>query len=264
MKSTCLRVAVPLIAIAAIASPASAKDDRGWTVTVGVGPQFIPEFPGSKDLQLAPLPVLGLRRTGDPIKFSAPGDAKGPPIVSGNGFELGPAFNITPKRKQKDVGAPVGNVKTTIEAGAFAQYFIGDNFRVRAEALHGLGGHDGWTGSVGADLIARDKDTYIFWIGPRLRFSDSKYNRAYFGVTPAAALASGLPVYRPDGGTRAWGATTGVTYQFDYHWGMTAFGRYDRLSSDAGRSPIVREFGSRNQYWAGAALTYTFDVGKIF
>ena len=67
--------------------------------------------------------------------------------------------------------------------------------RVRAELLKGINGHKGLVGSIGADKIWRDGDQYVFSVGPRVLFSDARYQRAYFGVTPAVACdrSAGLP-----------------------------------------------------------------------
>ena len=44
---------------------------------------------------------------------------------------------------------------------------------------------------------------------------------------------------------------------------MFGFARYERLVGDAAKSPIVREFGSRNQLSAGIGLSYTFTVSAM-
>lgn len=248
----------------AAATPALAEDDdKGWTVRVGLGGQITPEYPGSDDMRISPYPVISVRRTGDPIAFGAPGDSPGITLIKTGGLQIGPIANLAPKRKAKDVGIPIEKVKTTFEAGAFIQFYLSKAIRVRAEGRRGIGGHKGWIGSTGTDFIIRDKDRYIFSIGPRVRFSSQRYQRAYFGITPATAVASGLPVYDPDGGIHAIGVNAGALYQFNYHWGMTGYARYDRLVHDAADSPLVRTLGSRNQFSAGVALTYTFDIGKL-
>jgi outer membrane protein len=43
---------------------------------------------------------------------------------------------------------------------------------------------------------------------------------------------------------------------------MQAYARYERLVSDAGRSPLIRTYGSRDQISAGLALSYTFRLSK--
>jgi MipA family protein len=244
------------------ATSAQAQDAGGYRVRVGLGAQLQPEFVGADDTEVAPLFDLDVARGNDPFRFGAPDDSFGVPLISANGFSAGPAANFEQNRKNSDVGAPVGKVGSTFEAGAFAEFQPGENFRLRGELLKGLGGHKGLIGAIGADYIVRDADLYVFSVGPRLLFSDGRYQRAYFGIDTEAALASGLPVYRPDAGLHAVALASGLSYQFSPRFGTFGFARYERLVRDAAKSPIVREFGSRNQLSAGAGLSYTFTTGR--
>ena len=241
-------------------SAASAQESNQVRVRVGVGAQLLPDFIGSKSSEVAPLVHFNVAHGAKPFKFSAPDDSPSIAVVSSGGFSIGPAGNLQSRRKESDVGAPVGSVGRTIEAGVFAQYLLFGSFRIRGELLKGLNGSHGLLGSIGADKIWRDGDRYVLSIGPRILISDSRFQRAYFGVTPAASLASGLPVYRPSGGVYALALASGVNYSLDKRWGVFGYGRYERLVGDAAKSPIVREFGSRNQWSAGIGLSYTFTV----
>ncbi len=116
----------------------------------------------------------------------------------------------------------------------------------------------GW--SAGADYVARDADRWTFSIGPRVRFGDSDYMESYFGVRPEVSILTLLPVYEPDGGVRAIGATSGFTYSLGGPFGVYGFARYDRLVGDAKNSPIVETFGSPDQFSAGLGLSYTFNI----
>ena len=254
-----------LIALAAVLpawGTAEAQDNQDYRVRVGLGAQFVPEFVGSKSDNLAPMFHVNIAHGANEFNFGAPDDSPGVALVSSNGFTAGPAGNIQWKRKESEVGAPVGNVSTTFEVGAFAQYEAKDSFRVRGEVLKGLNGHDGVLGSVGADKIWRDGDRYVFSIGPRVLFSDGRFQRAYFGVSPAAALASGLPVYVPKSGIYAVAVASGLNYQLNRRWGLFGFARYERLVGDAARSPIVGDLGSRNQFSGGFGLNYIFTVHR--
>jgi outer membrane protein len=217
---------------------------------------------GADDVEVAPLWGFDIARGSKPFRFEAPDDSFGIALISSNGFSAGPSANIEGSRKNSDVGAPVGKVSTTFEAGAFAEYLAGENFRLRGELLKGIGGHKGLVAALGGDYLLRDGDRYVFSVGPRLLFSDGRYQRAYFGVDAEAAVAAGLPVYRPDGGLHAVALTSGLSYQFSPAFGLFGFGRYERLVSDAAKSPIVREFGSRNQLSGGLGLSYTFTVRR--
>lgn len=257
--------AVLLGALAALVVPfvpAHAQEEGTTRVRVGLGGSFSPKYPGAEDNRFGPLFRFSIARDGEPFGFGAPDDSFDIDLISTNGFSFGPALAIQSSRKNSDVGAPVGKVSTTVEAGAFAEMEVSPAFRLRGEVRKGIGGHDGIISSLGADYIARDGDNYVFSIGPRVLISDSRYQRAYFEVTPEASLATGLPVYRPDGGVHALGATSSLYYSFNPTWGMFGFARYERLVGDAKKSPIVREFGSADQFSAGLGVTYTFSMRR--
>ena len=243
-------------------SAVTAQDNRDIRVRAGLGAQVRPEYYGADKTVVAPLFDIDVARGDEVFTFEAPDDHLAIAVINKDGLSIGPAANIASSRKDSDVGAPLGKVKTTIEAGAFAQYQWGESIRLRAEVLKGIGGHKGVVGALGADKVWRDGDRYVFSVGPRLLVSDGRYQRAYFGVTPAAAVATGLPTYRPSGGIHAAALASGLSYQFNPRIGAFGFARYERLLGDAARSPVVREFGSRNQYSAGIGLNYSFTVKR--
>ncbi|HET9811358.1 MAG TPA: MipA/OmpV family protein [Sphingomicrobium sp.] len=229
---------------------------------VGLGAQLRPEFIGADGMEVAPLWDLDFARGTNEFGFEAPDYSFGIPIVSTDGFSFGPAANLASGRKNSDVDVPVGKVATTIEAGAFASFDLTESLHLRAELLKGINGHQGLVGEIGADQVWRDGDRYVISIGPRVLFSNARYQRAYFGVTPAAALESGLPAYRPGAGIHGVAVASGMSYQFNPRWGLFGYARYERLVGDAAKSPIVREFGSRNQLSGGIGLNYTFTIHR--
>lgn len=258
MKILPLALATAALIASAPSHAQEAKED--YRVRVGLGGQLRPEFPGAKDREAAPYLDVDVARGDEPFVFDALDDSYGVALVNKNGFSFGPAANLQSGRKDKDVGLPLGKIDATIELGAFAEYYAGETFRLRGELLKGVNGHKGLVGSIGADRIWRDGDKYVVSVGPRLMVSDGRYQRAWFGVDPGAALASGLPAYRPGGGIYGVALASGASYQFNPKWGVFGYGRAERLVGDAARSPIVREIGSRNQISGGIGLSYTFRV----
>jgi outer membrane protein len=255
--------------IALSAAPAVAQDeeseDPDWILSIGGGPRVSPKYPGADNYSFGPMPIFGFRREGAPLPVEVPDEGSGFGFLGDDSaFDLGPAVQFQNKRQEEDVGAPVGDVGFTVEAGAFAQIFIADSFRLRAEGRRGLGGHDGWVGDVFADFVLRDEGSYVFTIGPRARWGDDNYHDAYFSVTPAVAAATGLPVFDADDGFHSVGVYAGLTHMLSRNWGVYGYAGYDRLMGDAADSPIVQTFGSRNQYSGGIGLFYSFNVGSIF
>lgn len=244
-------------------SAASAQDvSRDLRVRVGLGAQVQPKFVGADSYRISPLPRVNIAHGTEQFRFTAPDDSVSIPILTSGGFSFGPAASIAARRKDSDVGVPIGKVPTTFEAGAFVQYVFGDTLRLRGEVLKGIGGHDGLTGQIGADKIWRDGDRYVFSVGPRVLFSNARYQRAYFGVTPAASLATGLAQYRPSGGIEGVGVSSGLTYQLSDRFGMFGYARYERLVGNAAKSPLIRAYGSRTQLSGGVGLSYTFIVHR--
>ena len=184
--------AVRLVAVlipAVIAMPAAAQDSEndggsGRITRVTIGPQAYPAFPGADD------------------------------------YDIGPLVNWEGKRSASDVGADLPEVKFSIEPGAFVAFQPSESFRLRAELRKGVTGHKGWIGVASADFIVREGDEWLFSIGPRLTWSDDRYHDAWFGVTPAAAVTSGLPAYDPNGGIQAYGATATFLTQLSPRWGI--------------------------------------------
>ncbi|WP_077148510.1 MipA/OmpV family protein [Sphingopyxis sp. KK2] len=256
-----LLVALPLL-FATVPAQAQDEDEAPKRTRLILGPQLSPSWPGADKYSIGPYVDLSRERVGTEFTFEAADESFGAPLITSGKFAFGPAFGFVGKRTAADVGANLPKVGLTIEAGGFAQVSPTPSFRLRAEARRGLGGHDGFVGEVSADYIARDGDDWLFSIGPRVTLGDGKYQRAYFGVSPAAAAASGLPAHDIDGGVHAVGLTAGYLRQLTPSWGFAVYGRYDRLVGDAARSPIVRQLGSRNQPSVGVALSYTFGGGR--
>ena len=227
---------------------------------VALGPQALPDYPGADELQFAPLIDAAIARGDEPYEFEAPDESFGRAIVRNDGFSLGPAFSFEGSRKPEDVGTAVPEVDWTLELGAFAQYEFGDRFRLYSEVRKGVNGHEGWVALGAADLIFRDRDQWLFSIGPRVTWTDDTYQDAFFSIAPADAAPSGLPAFDAGGGIQAVGAAASFVYQLSEQWGLYGYAKYDRLVGDPGDSPIVRQYGSRDQIAGGLALTYTFTL----
>ena len=204
------------------------------------------------------MPNFDRARGDTQFKFEAPDDGFGIDIVNANGFSFGPVGNFEDARTAEDVGAALPKIDLSLELGAVVKYELGDRFRLRGEVRKGLTGHKGWIGTLGGDLIFRDKDRWLFSVGPRVTWSDNRYQDAWFSVAPADSAPSGLPAFDADGGIQAYGATSSLLTQVSGRWGLSVYAKYDRLTGDAADSPVVLTYGSRDQFSFGAGVSYTF------
>lgn len=261
---TSIRLSAVLLAgaIASLAVPVLAQDGEAPTRTrIGVGAHAYPSYPGSDRFDIGPMFDLDRARGDEPFRFEAPDESFGFAVVETGGVRFGPVVNFEGARTADDVGAPLPKVKFSLEPGGFVSFDLSDSFRLRAELRKGVSGHKGWVGTAGADWVVRDGDAWLFSIGPRVTWSNDRYQDAWFGVAPADAVASGLPAYDPEGGIQAVGATASFETQLSPRWGIAAYAKYDRLVGDAADSPVVIQLGSRDQLSGGLGLTYTFGKG---
>lgn len=242
-----------------VAAPAAAQeDDEPRRTRVGLGVQLVPSFPGSDQMSIRPLIDVARTRGDRPYEFEAPDESFGFPILRTGRLVFGPALGLVGSRDAEDVGADLPKVGFTVEVGGFAHYSFSDSFRARVEVRKGLGGHEGLIGTVGVDYVTRDSNDWLLSIGPRVTVANDRYQQAYFSVAPEDAAVSGLPAFSAQGGIQSAGAVIGYTRQISSRWGLYSYAGYNRLVGDAGRSPIVRQLGSRDQFSGGVALTYTF------
>ena len=253
-----------LLSLAAllIAAPAIAQEEppprEPMRTRIYIGPQLAPATPGASDLSFGPFFDVSRARGDTPFEFEAADEGFSFRALKTGGVEFGPALGFKAKRKAEDIGVPLHDVGFSFEIGGFAQTYVTKNIRVRAEARQAVSGHDGLVGQISADYIARDGDKWLFSLGPRVTLADGKYHRAWYGITAADSVASGLAQFRPDGGIESVGLAAGYLRQLNTRIGIAAYARYDHLVGDAGRSPYVRSAGSRSQPSVGLALSYTF------
>ena len=262
MKSVTIILA-PLMASLALTTAASAQDDdgEGKRTRIAVGPQVVPSWPGASDVSIRPFFDIDSASGEQPFEFEAPDESIGLTILKTGGLSFGPSLGFEGARKSDDVGGNLPEIDFSVEIGAFANYEVSDNFRLRAEVRQAVSGHDGLIANLGADYIIRDADDYLFSIGPRVTITDNKFQDSYYSVTPADAIASGLPVYDAGGGVQSVGATTGFIKQLSEHWGIYTYAKYERLIGDAADSPVIAAYGSKDQFYGGLAVTYTFNGG---
>ncbi len=115
--------------------------------------------------------------------------------------------------------------------------------------------------SVSPDLLNRAGGTYgsldLAWrhalapglrwtVGAGLGFADATYLRSQFGVTPEAALSSGLPVYRPGAGTMGVGLGSGLVWRAAPRWRLAVTGGVGWLTGPPVDSPLTHQRASWN------------------
>jgi len=249
---------VPAVSLPFLPTPAGL-----WTVTIGAGGSFRPDFEGSKHDLLSPVPIFSVQRAGSGQQpFISPRDGASIAVLDTGSFRAGPVFTSLHSRKVSSDTALNGlnDISTTYELGGFAEYFPVDWFRVRAEVRRGFGGSDSVFADVFADAILPVWDRLTWSAGPRLSFANRHGTAPFFSIDQTEALASGLPVFNAGGGLHSVGVGTQLRYQITPHWETHSYVEYQRLEGDAAASPLIAQRGSPNQTTFSIGASYSFDV----
>ena len=98
-------------------------------------------------------------------------------------------------------------------------------------------------------------------LGTSLSYASSDCMDAYFSISPADSVRSGLPIYNASDGIKDVGVTAALTYDVTDNWTVGGLLGYKRLMNDAQDSPVTK-VGDENQYVAGLFFTYSWQGGK--
>jgi outer membrane protein len=233
-----------------------------WTVMVGVGGEYKPDFEGAKRSMLSPVPIFSIRRAGSTEQFRGPRDSASIALIDFGNLRAGPAGKFVTSRKANSYSElnGLGDVKTTVELGGFVEYYPVDWFRTRGELRQGIGGHHGVVADLSADFIVPLIQRFTVSAGPRFTWESTQATSPYFGIDAVQAMATGLPAFNAKGGAHSVGAGAQVSYRIDPQWEVHAYVEYQRLLGDAAKSPLVTLRGSPNQTTFGLGASYAFDV----
>lgn len=240
--------------------PPAEGDD--WTVMVGAGAIYAPDYEGSKDYEVLPFPYVS-------VGYKDIAYLRGPEIgvniirirpTEDMKISVGPVARFRRDRSEKRnrALAGLGKVDMAIEVGGAARLDAGPAWLELSLVKDVAGGHDGLVGTAtgGVDFDLSDKLSLS--LSGTTSWADDKYMRTYFGVTPAQAARSGLPAFSAGKGIKDAGVNIGLQYRLGDHWMIAATGGYTRLLGDAKDAPLVRLRGSPDQWQGGVFVAYRF------
>jgi outer membrane scaffolding protein for murein synthesis (MipA/OmpV family) len=268
-RARTFRIAVVLAAAVVLAS------GRGWAQDsvlpqalpegnlVAVGAGIYPDYIGSDDYSIGAIPLVRYQYWGK-RDLTLIGNTLSMNLLDAGGWRVGPSGMLRFGRSdvEDDAVDRVHEIDPSVDLGAFVGYtWVGDDPRKRLGVnAWGLAdvtdSHGGWT--AGANVFAAYPVLRALTLvgGAALTYGSESYMTSYFGVTPADAQASGLGVYQPDAGIRDARAWLVALVHLSPRWTVGAGIIYSWLADEAGRSPIVSERGSRNQWIGGAGVMY--------
>lgn len=248
-------VAPIVLVVMAAAVPAQAQE-RSLNFALGTGVSVERSYPGADSFEAEPDLFFSFGN----LTWGGVNIGTGVGNIPENGLSLGGAFRVIGSRDAEDNPELAGlqDVDTAVELGLSLTYRQ-ENWLAFGELRQGFGGHDGVTGTLGADVIMRPTDRWTVTAGPRISLGDSDFAGTYFGVTAPEAAASSFGAFDPEGGMLGAGLQIGATYQIDDRWSVNGEISYEKLLNDAADSPITSA-GSEDQVQVRIGVSRAFTL----
>ncbi|MGL3608011.1 MipA/OmpV family protein [Rhizobium sp. G187] len=209
-----------------------------WKVTVGAGALYMPEYEGSDEFEINPLPIFSAE-FGDRVSVDITGVTVD--LYEANGFRasMKGGYDLGRKEDDSDYLRGLGDIDAGGVIGGILSYEVGP-FEAYAELDKTIGGSDGLTGIVGAKASYK-YESFIFSADVSGTWADDKHMQSYFGVTSAQSASSGLTQYDAQAGVKRVDVKGSITYMFTENWSVTGAAGAGFLMGDAKDSPIVKD-----------------------
>lgn len=255
------------MSVAALAAPGSAAaQDRppaDWSFSLGAGAMYGPDYEGSDDYEVMPLPFVEVSWR-DRVRLTTkggPGIFATPFAVDGLRVDLGIRYEFGRDQDDNDALKGLGDLDVGAVAVAWFGYEFGPVTIALEVARDVSGDRDGLTATAEAEYAIELFDERArFSVTPHITLADDEYMGTTFGITAAQAARSARRYARYDagGGLKDAGVSVGLGYTVTDS--MYALGRigYSRLLGDAADSPLVDGEGSAGQLSALFGLTYSW------
>ena len=234
------------------------NSSEGWKVRLGARLFTGPQYPGSGQQRVAPLPVFSAIYAD---KFFigttkvTPGLGVGMHALKSEHWtwDLGVGLGEGRREKKTDVLAGMGDRDPSVFAGMGLMFHSG-GFQSRLLLVEGANDQAGREGTFSIGYTARLMGNWVGHATLSTAWSDSQNMAFWFGVTPeqaaqrAALLVAGdarLQVgedraYAPKAGLREVALNLGLTYRVDDHWRWFGMAHLQQLQGEARQSPLVR------------------------
>ncbi len=230
-------------------------------LSLGVGPEYRPDYFGSDDYEFRPDPQVYIKvrnfvfLDNDGADLALFGVAR---------FALGPSIRLLGDRDEDENAALVGlgDIDRTLELGGFIATTFLNRVQVRAKVRKGVvGGHDGLTVDAAGTVLLFRHGRFSTAAAGQVTWINNSLADTFFTVTPEQSLASGLPEYEADAGFRDIGGSLNGYINVGKRWSLNPYVQYRRIFSDIADTPIISQFGDRNQFTVGMHLMREFQFG---
>lgn len=256
--ASCLVVpaAVVMLAGSAVAAPGSEQAGPGeWSVGVGAGGGWSPEYRGADDYKAEGLPIIIARKGRLSIN---PVTGVSYDLLASENLKLAPTLSYAKGRDNTGALENFEDVHGGAMAGMVASWKTG-SWQLNGDVSAAISGDvDGVRARGYLRYRGKITDRLFFATGPGVSWGNNRWNQALFNVSVEDAARSGLRAYRAEGEYIQSSMNGRLTLLVTRKLSVSAVAQYSRLFGDAADSPIVDDVGDANQWHGSLAFNYQF------
>lgn len=264
MSYKCYVQSLFVASLGMLSSAATAEETEDWSVFVGGGGFYLPEYLGSDDYTFAPALIGTIQKGPYFIKFN--GFQATANILPYESFYAGPLLGYGMGRK--DVADKVVKKLPEVDSelwvgaaagGGYAGLMLQrDSIGAGVEVAHDVLGDSGTTATFNIGYEVNATERLAFGVDLSTTFVDGTYADTYYSVTAQGAAASGLKQYKAEAGLRDVSVDLSSRYAFTQSWGVGGVVGGSVLLGNFADSPIVKERGQSTSGRGGLFLWYRY------
>lgn len=229
-------------------------------VTVGSGVHYGPDYLGSDDYAIQPKFVFYMKFKNF---LTLENEGLSVNILRLKNFHFGPIVHFTGPRHESsnNILAGLGSIKGSLDLGAYAKVTIADRFTGSIHFFHDLfGGKNGSRIDFAVSTLLYKEGNLSTALSADINWASNKRARRFFGISSAQSQASGLAEHAIGSSFQDTNIALATSWKFSEKWSLNGYTRYTRMLGSIAGSPLVKTYGSANQYSIGAFVTYTFGI----
>jgi outer membrane scaffolding protein for murein synthesis (MipA/OmpV family) len=234
-------------AISISETPDAEPSVGGISAVVGLAPIYSPVYDGAKHSKVSPLPYVDVHGLFHDRVYLSDIRGIGVNIVDLGQFRAGASINYGHGRKSSDSDRLRGlpDIKSTAAVSGYMTYTL-KPFAFELKVGRELGSMPGTEASLGVSYALAPTPRWHMSIGTQFTWADSKFNRKYFGVTPAEAAqataeGNSMAPYAAGSGVTKAGITATSVYALTEHWGFVGrLGLSNFIGKPAQNSPLTQ------------------------
>ncbi len=240
-----------------LAPVAARADDGATTVAVGAGMQRMPAWAGSRHERVDPIPFVDIELPRAGFSLSTQNGLQFD-LIRGQQLHGGLYGSFQWGRDRDDLRTLAGKVPALASratGGGYLEWDFTPQLNLSAFLSHDLDGAGAYT-ELQAEWDPPMPGLMEQSLQLRWQSMNGAAMRRFYGITPGAAQALGVPMWAPGAGAQQLALAWDLFLPTSRHTGLAASLEYARLLGAAAASPLVRRFGTANQMSCSLAFVY--------